>query len=476
MIASCAMSARGEWALLLPGQDLQLLPSTAAMVERMEGAGKVRAICRQRQALERLAVWTTRETIVRGMPLPSVGLRPKSNFRGHSLEVGHVGRGGNLRGWSVSSGAAMLDDDDADEIAPCPQSPESRDELRAAGAATHAVVSAWHEHVSACGLTPRMSAGATAAQLLPPTWRRAARALGQSPQWHELRGSYYGGRVECRRPGWSGEAVEYDIRSAYGASIAGKWGFIPDWKLYQREPRAREPGWFDATVSATPGAPLPMRRQDARGRAAGLMWVEDGATWRGWFTRADLELPGVEIVCIHRALAGRYSDDLQRGAEHLLQLRDDSKDQTRRAVIRLLLVALAGKLAQRRVDWRVWVPALGQEPPESAVIIGDPKNGIMVYAASNDTPSPHYLPHVAAYVTAYPRGELYRELQRAGSRAIYCDTDSIHVEAGTPPPLDLGSGFGQWAEKASGDAHYESARHYRIGAKIVQLDGPRVRT
>lgn len=468
-VAAVAMSPRGEWAIYADGK-MDVAPSTAALVRNLEERGTVRAVCRQKRALESLAVWTVRATMAAGLALPSVGLRPTSGGRGARLEVGHVGRGGVRAGWSISCGATMLDGADADAIAPCVEEPSGRDELRDCAEGTAAVVDAWQSCVADLGLRPRLSAGSTAAQLLPRKWRKAAMALGQDPTWHELRDAYYGGRVECRRPGWSGRATEYDLRSAYGAAVAGKWGFLPDWKLYEREPRSREPGWYLATVRATAGAPLPRRRVDARGRAAGLEWPEDGSTWSAWFCLPELEDPEVEIVAIHRAFAGRYSDDLQASAQALLSRRDASTDRTERAVIRLLLVALAGKLAQRRVDWRVWVPARGQEPPETAIVLGDPKRGIVVYPSRTDAPSPYYMPHVAAYITTLPRVELRRELRRAGAAALYCDTDSIHVEEGTPPPIDCGPGFGQWAEKASGDAWYQSARHYRVGDKIVQVD------
>ena len=459
-------SARGEWCMVQTGQDdaaAVVYKSTAELVHDIETKKAVRAICRQRGALEHLATWTVNAAILAGVTLPSVGIRPRSSGRGAVLDVGHVSRGGRS-GWSIGSGSAMVDDDDAQTIAIVHQRPETRDELRDAAVATGKICEAWISEIQDLDLSPRMSAGATAAQLLPERYRKAARRLSGEPLWRELRGAYYGGRVECRRPGWSGEAVEYDLRSAYGASLAGFWDYVPDWKTYDREPLPREPGWYDVTVRASsPHAPLPKREK------IGISWPSQLEVWRGWYTRAELELDGVDIVEIHRVVAGRYSDELTDGVRRLLELRDASTDPWRRGIVRQLVVALSGKMAQIRTTWKVWVPS-SQDPPPGTVCIGDVRSGLWVYPSQSDEPSATYLPHVAAYVASYPRCELYRELVRAGDRVLYCDTDSIHVERGTPPPLALGDGWGQWVQKAAGDAHYQSARHYKIGTKRVQYE------
>lgn len=324
----------------------------------------------------------------------------------------------------------------------------------------------WRGLIVDAGLSPRASLGATAAGIVPRAWRRAAAACQtQLPElWALPRSAYYGGRVQCYKPGWKGQAAEYDLTSAYGWAMACLPS--PDHKIYDYHARGRpwlpiQPAWIDATVevSGTPG-PLPVRGADGA-----LSWPESGRH-RSWWTRIDLEQSGVNIIETHALLAGRWTDALQRPVSAWLDRRAGSGDPAERSLLRALTVALAGKLCQRPLTWAIWQDA-GGLPPPGALALGH--DSALMAVPVTPQRLPWSSPTTGSYVTAQVRARVLPELRRPD--AIYTDTDSVHLPADAAPPRNVGSGPGQWALKAKGAAMYRGVRQYHIGVKRVGVCG-----
>lgn len=307
---------------------------------------------------------------------------------------------------------------------------------------------------------------ATAARLaIPRQWRTAFRAAatpGRRPGaltdagWRIAQRAYYGGRVTCRAPGWRGEAVEYDLRSAYGWALCQR---LPDWKVYDRKPWPSEPAWYDVTVRVDGElGPLPARDVDDPRR---LTYPAGGVELRGTWTRDELDRAGVKVLEVHQVLAGRWSYDLQPVVSAWLERRELG-GALRRRLFRFLPNALAGKLSQRSIGWILWDPADG-DPPAGAQPLGLDSRAFAVPVPA--AYQPVTCPQAGSYVTSLVRSRVWRELSRP--EALYSDTDSVHLPAGSAPPADVGDAPGQWAEKARGWAVYNGPKQYEIGSKRV---------
>lgn len=307
------------------------------------------------------------------------------------------------------------------------------------------------------GCRPRVSIGSTAMSVLPRQWTRAAAVLNKTEAHAMARHAYYGGRVQCFRPGWAGNATEYDINSAYGWSLSLK---LPDYRTYENRRRLplHSPAWIDCTVQVS-GSPGPLPVRDPIDRS--LSWPESGR-FRGVWTRADLEQAGVFIVEVHKMLVGRWSDDLCKPLEHWTELRETA-GPWRRKMIRLAFSSLSGKLAQRPIHWTIWNG--NALPPEGSVPLS--VNAPLFAIPSVPKYWPPSSPTTASYVTARVRCEVYRYL-RDNKDVLYTDTDSCHLPEWCDHP-PLGKGAGQWSRKHTGPAYYAGRRKYAVGTKQVNL-------
>ena len=318
----------------------------------------------------------------------------------------------------------------------------------------------WRERIHLCGLDAKLSIGATAAGVVPRTWRRAAWKLQRGDPWSWIRGAYYGGRVECYRPGWRGDAIEYDLKSAYGWSLSRP---IPDWKAYDRGWRTvQDPEWLEATVEVhgSPG-PLPVR-DPATWR---LSWPTDGIL-RGTWTRLELEQDDVTIRRVHRRIAGRWSGDLQPAVNGWLERRETTDSVADRRLMRLLCCSLAGKLCQHPVTWTLW--RAHTEPPANAVPLALDR---AVFAVpSVPLRLPFSCPQAGSWITARVRHRVRPALKHPA--VIYTDTDSCHLPADAVPHFSTGNRPGDWSAKVRGRGAYRGIRQYQIGAKVVGSQRP----
>ena len=438
----------GTW-YLARGDELRRIGDHADLAGELADR-RVRVECRDHHALIELAAFLADRAAKHGAPLPGVAVRGGVN----GLEFCGVSWG-RAR---VHTGRTMLSDKDGQKGAgPIPPGPERALWSERLG-------DLWRDAVRSLGLRVRASSGSTAAQILPDMWVRASKKLAQTEPWQDIRRAYYGGRVQLYQT-YEGEAVEHDLNTAYGAGLAGHWGYLPDCALYpNREPWCNQPAWADVTVEVQSDvAPLPYRVPE---RTWQVQWPRVGR-WRAWYPWHELDAPGVTVCDIHRCHSGRWDYALEDRASALLARCSDGPFV--RAVIKQLLVSLAGKLAQKPIAWAVWSGDESAPLPDVLHHFGtDSGLSLDLYPLSPRYYPPTYLPQVASYLTSKVRVELRREIARAGSQAIYVDTDSIHTAgANGYCPLDSGPKPGQWSVKARGPARYIARRYYFVGSKRV---------
>lgn len=452
--------ASGRWAIAGPDGSTSLHTTMADLLNTLDQHGRTAFVLRDAPAVLAVGVYLQDQAHANDTQLPEVSARGTG---GGSIELGGVRAAGAA--WHITTGQAIVSDAAAGKSDAGPK-PDTDDP---------AVLAEWsrelHDHWSAAvddlGLDgSKLSAGTAAAAILPRSWIKASSKLSLTPAWLDVRKAYAGGRVACFQPGWEGEAIEYDLRIAYGAALAGMLGPMPDFQLYaDRHGLKATPAWLDVDVRVSGSlAPLPYRDPDHPWR---LEWPKSG-TWRGWYTAADLDTPGVEVVRVHACHRGRYRTTLADAITPLLERRETA-GSWQRSIIRQLVVSLSGKLGQRPIAWRVWGPLADARPPPGAVHVGGMRGaGLTLYPCTPARTPPTLIPMVASYVTARTRRKLFDAITAAGSdRVIYCDTDSYHIPQGMPAPADCGSAPGQWAAKESGAAHYLNRRRYRIGSKRV---------
>lgn len=310
------------------------------------------------------------------------------------------------------------------------------------------------------GVAPSRTLASTAAKAaLPARWRHGGLYFGASIAYANVRKAYYGGRIECFVPGWEGEAVEYDIRSAYGWALSQP---IPDWQVYETRPiLKREPGWLDVTVELH-GAVGPLPVRDAL-KPRVLHYPRTGVV-RGWWPKLDLEREGVRVLQVHQQIAGRPSDDLRGPVNAWLERREATTSVAEKATIRGLAVGLAGKLAQKPLSWALWHNQEGCAPSGSHQLMG---TDWWVYPCV-PVRAPMTLPTTASYVTSMVRAKVWPTIR--DGVALYTHTDSVHLPAegalaGRGPAC--GDKAGDWSIKAEGQACYKGPNRYTIGNKRV---------
>lgn len=119
---------------------------------------------------------------------------------------------------------------------------------------------------------------------------------------------------------------------------------------------------------------------------------------------------------------------------HWYQYRDKKRagySESMARVAKLMLNSLYGKFGQREDRQLIWIHPNEQDLDEHELV---PMVGFFedAYTESIESPSPHIIPHIAAWITASARVQLWQTMMgylAAGHKIWYCDTDSIVTSA-----------------------------------------------
>ena len=298
----------------------------------------------------------------------------------------------------------------------------------------------------------RLTLASTALDLFRRKYLDRIITWGSSQEEHE-RAALYGGRTEVFRTR-ANNVEYYDINSSYSASalepvpirymgktVSNSWGDCDIIKAQVSVPDMRYP-------------PLPYRQK-------GKLIFPTGR-WIGYYVGAELSHAvscGVNVTVLERHIY-KASPILASYSKEIYKLKQDGNPAAK-----LLLNALYGRFAMKLEKEQILLnPSLEtlQGLDQDLVPYKTIGNDIISYTESSDG---FIFPAVFATITARARVRLHKALLASDGKAVYCDTDSIILEAPSKKQTpEIGDELGQW--KLEG----KHKRYRALAPKVYQLD------
>lgn len=302
------------------------------------------------------------------------------------------------------------------------------------------------------------SAWFTCAKWLGLDTKRPAHTLAL---YRALRAGYYGGRTEpfILRADFG---HRHDIHNAYTASLSTI--ALPVGDIRSANPRSAYSNGFDGiytarvTIPECHIPPLPIRTPDRLAYCFGTF----SGTWTGIALRYAEEC-GATIESIDEGIYCEKSEKvLKPYADRMWALRAKAKKEEPDGIyreIKWLSNSLTGKLAMTPtvVTLACVDEDLGMKPGETRILA---ENGKLVVAREVERVSSCAHSEWAAHLTGWNGTEHHRQLDIAGTGAIYGDTDSVY----SLQKLDrrAGDNLGEWGyEGAMADWECLAPKVYR---------------
>lgn len=269
--------------------------------------------------------------------------------------------------------------------------------------------------------------------------------------------AYYGGRVEVYRYGKVKGRLSYmDVNSMYPSVMRGEYPDI--WTLqlggHHGIAKAR------VTVPDCPYPPLPFRNED------GKIFYPTG-TWTAHYCTNELEYAeslGVKVKVIRRLGSDDLSTPFRSYVEDLYPRRRETRNETEKAFLKLLLNSLYGKFGTGGGGASEIRPI--ERMNGKAFQIVDSTAG-MVERSMN---VPRYANVLwSAWTTAAARILLHKAILKSaekGREPLYCDTDSLIVRGA--PPFKCSTALGAWKLESrlqELDAHGPKNYYFRAGQR-----------
>lgn len=287
----------------------------------------------------------------------------------------------------------------------------------------------------------------------------AQKVAGPLPVYRTDREFYRGGRVEAFRLQNCGQADLWDINSSYPYSFLD----APDEDTLVIA---------DVEVKTDGPAPLCWINPDAEK----LMFPAGRfrtAFWASSYDRYIRPHGAVKTLRIERTIPCdlRWITSLQdtiRGAYALRLQAKKRGDGAFSYAAKIGLNSLYGRLGLKAGRE---IPILSDKVPEADDIpyYRLAKGKFLSFKTVYQQPSANYL--FASYVTCNARARLYDGLMKAQGEALYCDTDSIYLRAGSKFPLRQGSDCGAWKYEGTASLSVFSVKDYVFGDKTVRKGG-----
>lgn len=291
-----------------------------------------------------------------------------------------------------------------------------------------------------------------------------------------MRAAYIASRVEVFRsvlsiPEGGPKVKYYDVNSMFphamisplpGAHLSSGKKIPDDSTLYFADATVRVPDMFLP--------PLGARGRDGR------IYFPTG-TWRGTFSRPDLELlqsVGGSIDAVHGVDLFHSQTDLANYALDLYDRRAAAKRAGQSflaLVLKYLLNSCYGKFGEHRDKTSLRLHPLHDGCPHDgehnvmhngyfhASCVEELFPGAILVTEEKDVPHEHV--PISAYITSLARATLYRGLAPCGEDLYYCDTDSIL----TGQTLPTGDKLGEWK------LEHEVSHGRFIQPKLYEVDG-----
>lgn len=298
-------------------------------------------------------------------------------------------------------------------------------------------------------------------------WRMTLQEPVQTPTEQKLldleRNAYTGGRTECYGAAVADVSI-YDANSLYPSVMISQdfpTSYTGAWTYQYRG----NPGIYEITYEQTNRITKPVLR-DSESNA--FTYVG-----KGTYTQPEIELLleiGGNISCTY----GYEYDQMGKLFESFIgewyseRLEAQKRgDESMRFVAKILMNSSYGKFGQQEIGEKVvlW----DNQQIETAIANGDKIAPLGIFTVIEDERSSNQIfVGVAAYITAYARIALYRQIhavEMQGGHVYAVDTDSVHISNATVP---TGDNLGEWKWEFSGEGAY-------LGKKMYSLQGEGIR-
>jgi hypothetical protein len=321
------------------------------------------------------------------------------------------------------------------------------------------------------GLKPLTAASAAMAAM-----KRMAKVKTESldqSQDEKFRKFYFGGRVQCFRPGihiTKGADIPkgcdgvkfktvnsnfnvYDIKSAYPHAMLSPHACSDEFDFIAN-PVSVEPSDF-VVLSGVANGSFPRRTKK------GLFFPNEGefyiSGWEYLAARDNSVLGKHKILCLERPkIITDYSDYVM----HFYRQKEEAEksgDKAGRLIAKILINSGYGKLAQRVDKWEEHMvvkssDVIPEESPdkwdlkhETTESYCDEASGFAVWSRPSQKPGSLYNVAAAASITGFVRSRLIPVIKR--HRPYYCDTDSVIIAG----EMKTGKELGDWDFETAGD-------------------------
>lgn len=290
------------------------------------------------------------------------------------------------------------------------------------------------------------------------------------------RRAYTGGRTECYDAVVADDVRIYDANSLYPtvmhdeiypASYAG--GHVAEY--------TGQHGIYEIRYVQHDRSVKPVLRDEASN--------EFRYTGHGVYVQPEIEeliRRGGEITCVRGYVYDEMASLFQPFVERWYGIREQAKrdgDDGLAFVCKILMNSLYGKFGQRDEGEVIyWWDETELQDQLLKIERGDPDAKICIVEKGDFSVvtekrfSETTFVGIAAYITAYARLRLYRQMcdvQEHGGHLYATDTDSVHT--GNGYHMETGSGLGEWKEEFHGQAAYLGKKLYALGDGTIKAKG-----
>lgn len=246
--------------------------------------------------------------------------------------------------------------------------------------------------------------------------------------------AYYGGRTEAFRRGRFGKEKTYfyyDFNSLYPSVMHDNVFPDPNTLVCRDDPKYELIGMYEGISEADIYCPymkyplLPVRRKDGR-------VIFPIGKIHGWYTHAELREAERLGYIIEKVYKMQYFKGIccpfREFISDMYKLRNEYKKENNimELIIKLIMNSTYGKFGEKYRDKEEWQHVDNMSYDELAATINPQIIGEYVRFTKDREPSSSCIPIWAAYITAYGRIKLHREIVK--HNAVYCDTDSIMID------------------------------------------------
>lgn len=317
------------------------------------------------------------------------------------------------------------------------KSAKDRDYLRHDCLGLYEVLQSFFKQKIFCGLKVRGTTASNAMMMFRTTMKQELKGLNRTME-EFVRQTYFGGRVEIFR--MLGKDINhYDFNSLYPSVMRNN--FVPTgFPVWVRDFYPEYAGFYNASVSYPTDNYIPC-----------LPFVHDGrlvfpvGTFRGFFTSVEMleaQKQGAKFK-IHKGIIFKVQKKIfTEFIDTFFKMKHEAaKGSCQYLISKLMLNSCYGKFGQKRERESIVRCSLDEAIKRR---LTEYMPEFSLYKEPSLCRGGYILPHIASWITALARVELFRSLAVCAS-PYYCDTDSIFTKS----LLRTGDGLGEFKLEGS---------------------------